>query len=676
MNNLHRIFSTRMLLALLFVLMLPFVAHAQKDILLYSTDFTDWTQLNYHPGYGEDTFTDSGMSTTVNGSTTFNGGGNGNGFTLQAKPAVMPTGTVSGQKGYAIFGNSSGTMFTFSPFTFVSGGAVEITFYHDYSNHTSGSPGSSISTRNFTLDYGGSTTGITTTVNAVPTGVSFTSNQPLVGATAVTALNTAYSGSKFTTAKTSGFYTVTFTLPTTLVGAATINIVGGSCKDLYIKSIKVYSGVATTPYVASTNYAQYPVSGHILTGTSGGAKYSGVASNSKIKIKEWNSSSDVKLTIEGSDAAKFSFSNTTDLLTNTIANADVLNIEKEITIYFTPSVRAGVSNAKLKIEAAGVTNPYYVSLTGVTGGTTPQIVADTATIPFWTSVIEPISQTLNISGLNLTGDITLSLSGNATSRISLSTTTITKANALSGTSVTITYLGDIETGTKNAVLTLSSTGAQDVKIPLKCVTFETTPKLYSLMFDVSPTGSAYVSTSPAGTKFLSGSTVTVVVTPETGYTISSWQDLPSNSRKTRTFTVGELKNTDNGDPITITLTSCPNGNCQPCVTCDCDPSYCSSTFIAYKAMPDASNNTILQASWTAATGATASTVYSINVYDENNNLLHTYTSSTTNFTIPNLNAGTQYKYNVKTTVGTTNYDSGIIGPFKTSGSSSTFVCGQ
>ena len=91
------------------------------------------------------------------------------------------------------------------------------------------------------------------------------------------------------------------------------------------------------------------------------------------------------------------------------------------------------------------------------GALGPQISVDQSTLSFEGYVGETYTKTFTVTGTNLEGDITVSKQGS--SIFTVSPTTITAANAANGVQVTITYK-PTTTGTTNAYLTLSSTGAE------------------------------------------------------------------------------------------------------------------------------------------------------------------------------------------------------------------------
>lgn len=594
----------RVALALFFVLTLPFTAQAQKEILLYSTDFTDWNAI------AEDDAKDADLNC---------GGVGGSGFIVAkaSKPVLTPSGA-------SFCFNSSTSGLTFRPFTFISGGAVEITV--------------NVSKNNKTLTLSGATI-LSSTIDAQPT-------TPLPIST--------IAGATFTSGKNYGTQTITYIISGS--GSQTLKLSStAKCGEIDLKSIKVYSGVGSVPYVVCTDYPQAPASGLSLSGTSTGG-----AVTKNLNIKAYNITSDVTFTFSGTGATRFSSTS----MTIPVASA---KLGTTVPITFTPSVKPGIANAIATFTSTGVTSPYPVSLTGLTAtGAAPEILADTATIPFYALTVSEVTNTLNIAGVSLTGDITLALSGPNASQFVLSTTSYTKADATVGKTLTITYTGDgTFPSTQTARLTISSPGAASVKIPLVGYTTETKPTLYDLSFVVDPLGSGIVSTSPHGTKFANNTKVNVTVTPEKGYYVTKWSDIGISGKTARTIQVGDKHK----GQITITLSN-------TCNTCDCTPGGCATptgALVAYDVPQSQITDNSLAVSWSAVTGATG---YLVTVYNADNSIKTTIpinSGTTTSTTITGLDKYTAYKYSVETTGGVTPaQNSGIKGPYRTTGYTS--VC--
>lgn len=585
----------KILLLLLCVFLSKTHTYAQKDILLYATDFKDWGAVN---------------STESSASVSCTGGGEG--FVVFAKPTIDPS---SGK----YCSNNSTNYIQFKPFTFISGGVVEVTVNVNKNGKTQ------------------TISGVTTTSGTL---VATPATYP--NATPTTITNTV-----FTSGKDYGTYTFAFQFSDS--GTKTIKIDGNAkCGEIDITGIKVYSGVGAVPYVASTNYPQSPADGHTLRGNVGGAENSGVPVNSLVSVKAWNiGTHDVKLSIEGADAVKFSL---VDDPTNGFAlQADgtlIMSNAKATTgapvnINFTPSVLAGISSALLKIEEiGGSSSPYYVNLTGLTGNATPQILTDTSTVAFWGSPISSTTKNLNLAGLNLSSDVTISISGTGASKFSVSPLSIPKQTALNGTAVKVTYTGDINSPTNDAaVLEIKSAGAPTVYVPLKGYTLDSRPEMLELKFAVSPAGAGIVKASPAGTMYLKGTTVAASVTPETGYSISYWDDAAGNHASSRSFRVTDRKQ----GLITIFLVKNTGG---VVVT----P---SSSYVAFA--PDELNNQLTStgflARWASLidTDETTNPVtkYTVVIYDENGvELSRTDAGLTNSFSVTGLTPGAFYSYSV------------------------------
>lgn len=98
--------------------------------------------------------------------------------------------------------------------------------------------------------------------------------------------------------------------------------------------------------------------------------------------------------------------------------------------------------------------------------TTPEITAEPATLNFETTVGTPVTQTFNVKGSDLEGDITATITDDNGNVFSVpATISQADASASDGTDVTVTF-SPTQAGTYTGKLTLSSQGAIDVTIPL------------------------------------------------------------------------------------------------------------------------------------------------------------------------------------------------------------------
>jgi len=582
-----------------------------KDILLYSTSFSDWDAMD----------NTAGGSATIYSATQ---SGIANGFTLLGKPGIFPGstttigGAATGETGYVTFNNSTASL-TFPSMSFISGGAIEVVAYIE---------------KNASLSLTGVTVTSSSTIDAQPAA-------PLPISTISTGtvtLGKNYGVQKFT-------FVFSSAGPQTLV----LNTTGK--EQVSFLSLKVYSTVsAPTIYVASTNYPQAPADGLSISGTVGGPVVSGT-----VNVKAWNITGTVNMEIVGTDAAKFILPITT--LTTVQAKAG-----QNITINFTPSVRAGVSNAQLKLTCPSdpTANTFYMNITGITSsGVAPQITTPATPIAFWTSPIAKATNTVNISGVNLTGIVTLSFTGPNASNFSVLSTTVSIADALSGLPVVITYTGNIVPGSQSANLVISSPGTS-VTIPLQATTLDSRPVMRPLTFLVSPGGSGYVDVNPAGTSFLDGTSVNVTATPETGYKFDHWSDGKASNYTNRSITV--IDKTPN--PITAFFVI---GTPPP-------PIPVGTAFVGYE--PTNKTDISFTASWPSVALATG---YVVTIYNADGTVKTTIpiaSGSTTSTPVTGLSAGTYYSYDVSTTGLTPNQTTAKAGPYKTTGTSSIFTCGQ
>ena len=93
----------------------------------------------------------------------------------------------------------------------------------------------------------------------------------------------------------------------------------------------------------------------------------------------------------------------------------------------------------------------------------PRITVNPTTLSMNTTVGTPVTATFQVTGANLTGNISLSVSGN--NAFSLSTTSISATQAANGVNVTVTY-DPSAVGTHEATVTLTSTDAEAVTVKL------------------------------------------------------------------------------------------------------------------------------------------------------------------------------------------------------------------
>lgn len=162
---------------------------------------------------------------------------------------------------------------------------------------------------------------------------------------------------------------------------------------------------------------------------------------------------------------------------------------------------------KISIEKATSSTPTPTLKPSSTSLTFPQIEANTSS-----------TQTFTLSGENLNGDATLSLSGTNAKLFNVTPTTVTQTDgAITNETVTVTYT-PTEAGTHTATLTISSDGANEQKITLNGTAYQ----IYNVNWKVN--GADYTEGTPT-TKVKSGSAVTTLPTAPSdiaGRTFVGW----------------------------------------------------------------------------------------------------------------------------------------------------------
>ncbi len=603
-------------------LLISFSAFAQKDILLYSTDFTDW-----------DPITESGSSSNPY----MLHSGAGDGFTITEDATVDPTGTGT----YWLEGSTSGRELGFPPFDFLVGGdgaVVELEF-----EMTGGSSNRIIeilgggTVTSAMIDEYNQTGGTVDFDNLKIGGLVMHDGDDAILTT--TKLGVWHAGEDNVQISKSGTGTIKISLWMPGVSGSTALTLGTMRQDIPLKSINVYTAVGAMTYVASPEYLPCAddAAGLTISGITGGGQVSG-----NIDVKGWNLSGDMTLSVVGADAAKFS------LPTSTIALA-AAEAGQTIAVDFMPSVITGVSNAQLIISSAGSPD-YCVSLTGLTAsGGGPQITTQAVTWKFAAGVIQPVSQNIPISGVNLTGPVTLSLSGADAAQFSLSSTQVSLADAMAGTPINVTYLGGVAAPYNHTVdLVLTSPGATSVTVPLEGLTFSAPPVTYTLTKNVTPGGTGVLVQDLGGSVFPAGTTVKVTAMPETGYRFVRWTDngstalvrqvlMTSNKNITAEFEIGAA--------VVIT------------------------PFNAYAPITGTITNTSFTARWNAVAGATS---YTVTVLDDTGAVVDTQVTAALSRNITGLTIASKYTYSVTANTGEV---TNTVGPIKTTGTLPVPACG-
>ena len=174
------------------------------------------------------------------------------------------------------------------------------------------------------------------------------------------------------------------------------------------------------------------------------------------------------------------------------------------------------------------------------------INVSTNSLAFEGYVGDTYTKTFTVTGINLTGNITITKQGSDV--YSVSPTSITAANAAGGVQVTVTYT-PTAAGNTNATLTLASTGAQNVTINLtgtaqaKTPTITVNPASLSLAATLSSTVTKTINVSG---QFLTNN-VTVTLNDNNGvFSVSP--------------TTITAANANNGTQVTVSFSSANEGN--------------------------------------------------------------------------------------------------------------------
>ena len=134
----------------------------------------------------------------------------------------------------------------------------------------------------------------------------------------------------------------------------------------------------------------------------------------------------------------------------------------EVTVTYSPST-AGNHTGTITITSDGA-ETKTVSLTGSASEPPRAITVDPNSLSFSTDTDNPVSKTFNVTGTNLNGALTLSLSG-GNDAYTITPTTLTAAQAAAGATVTVTY-APTAAGNHNATVTVSGGGATSKTVSL------------------------------------------------------------------------------------------------------------------------------------------------------------------------------------------------------------------
>ena len=336
------------------------------------------------------------------------------------------------------------------------------------------------------IDFGNVTAGTTTTQTFTVTGENLEGN-----------ISLSKSGNNYTIDKTSisknsdgsasATVTVTFA-PTanvsqTYTGTVTLTSSNASSVTVSLTGKGVYTAPAITANPTSLSF----------TGNSG------TTYTKTVTVTGTNLQGNITAAISGDANGFYSVSPTTINNSNGSASSTV-------TVTWAPTA-GGTSTANLVLTTTGTgASSVTVPITGTAQG--PTITANPPSVTFTGAyATRTYTQAVTVTGTNLTQNITAAISG--ANVYSIDNTSLTTT----GGTITVTYAPAVA-GTTNATLTLSSTGASSVTVPITGTAQAATPTLVvdksSLTYDTQLSESSS-QTITVGGRFLSEN-VTVTLT--------------------------------------------------------------------------------------------------------------------------------------------------------------------
>ena len=147
----------------------------------------------------------------------------------------------------------------------------------------------------------------------------------------------------------------------------------------------------------------------------------------------------------------------------TITAAEAAN-GVELTVTWSPTT-TGTTTGTITLSSSNAES-VTINLTGTAEAATPTIIADKEELNFTAQLNQEKTETINVTGRFLTGDITATLTGNTdVFSVSPATATADAVNSEEGATFTVNFNAS-EEGTYTGTLTLAGTGAQTVSISL------------------------------------------------------------------------------------------------------------------------------------------------------------------------------------------------------------------
>ncbi|MDY6411768.1 MAG: choice-of-anchor J domain-containing protein [Bacteroidales bacterium] len=299
------------------------------------------------------------------------------------------------------------------------------------------------------IDFGNVTAGTTTTQTFTVTGENLEGN-----------ISLSKSGNNYTIDKTSisknsdgsasATVTVTFA-PTanvsqTYTGTVTLTSSNASSVTVSLTGKGVYTAPAITANPTSLSF----------TGNSG------TTYTKTVTVTGTNLQGNITAAISGDANGFYSVSPTTITSSNGSAS-------RTVTVTWAPTA-GGTSTANLVLTTTGTgASSVTVPITGTAQG--PTITANPTSVTFTGAyATRTYTQAVTVTGTNLTQNITASISG--ANVYSIDNTSLTTT----GGTITVTY-APIAAGNTTATLTLSSTGASSVTVPITGTAQAATPTL-------------------------------------------------------------------------------------------------------------------------------------------------------------------------------------------------------
>ena len=165
--------------------------------------------------------------------------------------------------------------------------------------------------------------------------------------------------------------------------------------------------------------------------------------------------------LEGDITISKQGSNNITVTPTTITAANAAN-GVEVTVTYKPT-NVGNASAVLTLSSEGASD-VTLNVTGTAQAKVPTINVDQSSLTFNANLSSTMTKTINVTGLFLTNDVTVTLN-DQNGVFSVTPTTITAANAANGVPVTVSFSSENE-GTFTGSLTIASTGAESKTVAL------------------------------------------------------------------------------------------------------------------------------------------------------------------------------------------------------------------